>query len=105
MIGKRPKGYRKSWRPCTCHPDEAPLPCQRKYALSECLRASALSGGAAGDQLGTEAQSAEVLRDRRSPPPTEAVVGSSAGAESGTPDRQGGQGEGHSAVRSGKGEP
>jgi hypothetical protein len=27
-------------RPCTCHPDEAPVPCQRKYALSECLAAA-----------------------------------------------------------------
>jgi hypothetical protein len=26
-------------RSCTCHPDDAPVPCQRKYALSECLRA------------------------------------------------------------------
>lgn len=25
---------------CTCHPDEAPVPCQRKYAFSECLAAA-----------------------------------------------------------------
>ena len=37
MIGKRPNGYRKTWRPCTCHPSEAPVPCARKYALSACL--------------------------------------------------------------------
>lgn len=24
-------------RACTCHPAEAPVPCARKYALSECL--------------------------------------------------------------------
>jgi hypothetical protein len=24
-------------RPCTCHPSEAPIPCQHKYALSECM--------------------------------------------------------------------
>lgn len=41
-----------------------------------------LSGGAEGDQLGTQARSAEVLRDHLSPPQD--------------------QGEGHSAVRSGK---
>ena len=23
-------------RPCTCHPDEAPTPCPKKYAISEC---------------------------------------------------------------------
>jgi hypothetical protein len=27
-------------RSCTCHPDEAPVPCQRKYVLSECLAAA-----------------------------------------------------------------
>jgi hypothetical protein len=26
-------------RPCTCHPDEAPVPCPHKYALSECRNA------------------------------------------------------------------
>lgn len=27
-------------RPCTCHPDDAPpVPCQRKYALTDCHRA------------------------------------------------------------------
>lgn len=24
-------------RSCTCHPSEAPVPCQRKYALTDCL--------------------------------------------------------------------
>jgi hypothetical protein len=28
-------------RPCTCHPSEAPVPCQRKYAFSECVGAAA----------------------------------------------------------------
>ena len=28
-------------RNCTCHPREAPNPCQHKYALSECLTAAA----------------------------------------------------------------
>ncbi len=23
-------------RSCTCHPDEAPKPCQKRYAFSEC---------------------------------------------------------------------
>jgi hypothetical protein len=38
-------------RSCTCHPSEAPVPCQRKYALSECKAAAstfpsrALRGG------------------------------------------------------------
>ena len=27
-------------RPCTCHPSEAPVPCQQKYALSECVSAA-----------------------------------------------------------------
>ena len=26
-------------KPCTCHPDEAPKPCPRKYALTECRAA------------------------------------------------------------------
>lgn len=25
---------------CTCHPDEAPVPCAHHYALSECLAAN-----------------------------------------------------------------
>lgn len=40
MIGATPKGYRKGWRPCTCHPDEAPKPCVRRYALADCLEAA-----------------------------------------------------------------
>ena len=40
--------YRDGWdrifgdkRPCTCHPeDNPPVPCARKYALSECLAAA-----------------------------------------------------------------
>lgn len=27
-------------RNCTCHPDEAPIPCQHKYAFSECAEAA-----------------------------------------------------------------
>lgn len=27
-------------RACTCHPDEAPVPCQKKYAFSECRAAA-----------------------------------------------------------------
>ena len=30
-------------RSCTCHPSEAPTPCQRKYALGDCIK-SALEG-------------------------------------------------------------
>jgi hypothetical protein len=26
-------------RSCTCHPDDAPVPCPRRYALSECQAA------------------------------------------------------------------
>lgn len=26
-------------RSCTCHPDEAPKPCQKRYALNECQAA------------------------------------------------------------------
>ena len=26
-------------RSCTCHPDEAPKPCQKRYAFSECQAA------------------------------------------------------------------
>lgn len=33
-----PQGKERS---CTCHPDEAPVPCQKKYALSECIAALA----------------------------------------------------------------
>lgn len=30
-------------RPCTCHPDDSPpVPCARKYALSECRAAAAI---------------------------------------------------------------
>lgn len=32
-------------RSCTCHPSEAPTPCQRKYAFSEC-QAAALQAAA-----------------------------------------------------------
>lgn len=31
---------RKMVRQCTCHPDEAPVPCERKYAYSECKAAA-----------------------------------------------------------------
>lgn len=31
-----PDGYGHRERPCTCHPDDAPMVCQRKYATSEC---------------------------------------------------------------------
>lgn len=27
-------------RSCTCHPDEAPKPCQRHFGLSECFMAA-----------------------------------------------------------------
>ena len=27
-------------RTCTCHPSEAPTPCQQKYALGECIKAA-----------------------------------------------------------------
>jgi hypothetical protein len=37
MIGTRPAGYRKGWRPCTCDPDERPAVCPRRYALTDCL--------------------------------------------------------------------
>jgi hypothetical protein len=29
-------------RSCTCHPDDAPVPCQRGYALSVCKARAAL---------------------------------------------------------------
>jgi hypothetical protein len=32
-------------RACTCHPSEAPQPCQHKYAFSECRRAALLKFG------------------------------------------------------------
>ena len=31
---------REAEMPCTCHPDEAPTPCERRYAYSECAAAS-----------------------------------------------------------------
>ena len=31
-----PDGYVYQERPCTCHPDDAPMLCQRKFATSEC---------------------------------------------------------------------
>lgn len=31
-------------RPCTCHPDDRPSPCQHKYALNDCRAAAALKG-------------------------------------------------------------
>ena len=27
-----------SMKPCTCHPSEAPILCQHKYAYSECMK-------------------------------------------------------------------
>jgi DNA modification methylase len=39
----RTTGWRAScscFRPCTCHPSEAPVPCQHKYAFSECVAAA-----------------------------------------------------------------
>jgi hypothetical protein len=33
-------------RPCTCHPDEAPVPCPHKYAFGECVKAAALAEAA-----------------------------------------------------------
>lgn len=30
-------------RPCTCHPDEAPMPCAKRYALTDCLSAQPVS--------------------------------------------------------------
>lgn len=32
-------------RSCTCHPDEAPIPCQRLYAFSECKKAEQMTRG------------------------------------------------------------
>lgn len=33
-------------RPCTCHlDDDPPKPCPKKYALEECRKAAASSGG------------------------------------------------------------
>lgn len=29
----------KSVMPCTCHPGEAPVPCQHKYAYADCVTA------------------------------------------------------------------
>jgi hypothetical protein len=31
-------------RSCTCHPSEAPTPCQRKYALGDCIKAALEEG-------------------------------------------------------------
>lgn len=31
----------QSVRPCTCHPDDAPVPCQHRYAATECQAAAA----------------------------------------------------------------
>lgn len=36
-------------RACTCHPSEAPVPCQHKYAFSECVEAAADSSPAGRD--------------------------------------------------------
>lgn len=30
-------------RACTCHPDDAPIPCEHKFAASECWRAAVLA--------------------------------------------------------------
>ena len=30
-------------RSCTCHPDEAPKPCQKRYAFSECQAAERIA--------------------------------------------------------------
>jgi hypothetical protein len=37
-----PRTDDQSSRPCTCHPDEAPTPCQRQYALLDCHDAARL---------------------------------------------------------------
>ena len=36
----------KAPRACTCHPDEAPVPCQGKYAFGECRAAASPIGNA-----------------------------------------------------------
>jgi hypothetical protein len=37
--------------PCTCHPDEAPVPCQHKYAFSECERAARIAADAGPTEI------------------------------------------------------
>lgn len=32
-----PLQHQRYWRHCTCHPSEAPVPCEQRYALSECV--------------------------------------------------------------------
>lgn len=42
-------------RPCTCHPSEAPVPCQRQFALTDCQASARESqpGGGIASQLAT----------------------------------------------------
>ena len=34
------EAYEARERPCTCHPDDAPIPCERKYATTHCWRSA-----------------------------------------------------------------
>jgi len=52
--------YPMQQRPCTCHPDDSPNPCQHKYAASECAEAAR--------QQWTEAE-LDILRARGKPLP------------------------------------
>ena len=51
---------RQRERPCTCHPSEAPVPCQRKYAFSECMTAFVRKqqADAQANQIKTDGQTA-----------------------------------------------
>ena len=42
-------------RGCTCHPDDAPTPCQHKYATGDCIASAACAAGIAeGRRQGLE---------------------------------------------------
>ncbi len=43
-------------QPCTCHPDEAPKPCHRKYAIRDCKFAAQYPQHARVKELGNDNQ-------------------------------------------------
>lgn len=40
MMDQSPAEAQPDTRNCTCHPDDAPVPCTRKFATSHCWRAA-----------------------------------------------------------------
>lgn len=64
-------------RPCTCHPDERPAICQRRYALSECQAADRIEAARLSDEgaepvawIGKNPRTYDVVVTAHKPPPS-----------------------------------